>query len=167
MVAKELVGVTKLDEQVDILNLTTHELVGSLSLCMVLLNYLKMQDDYPMIAEVHQEDLCKPTLVIIPQAKEAERMIGMMNKNSPAFLYHMLLEADFPEEFVKKLIKESCQLSLVAEVSSCLWDGETRTLTTVANEKHEKVLKAFERAEWSSGTLKKNLKLSLSLPRRN
>jgi hypothetical protein len=119
MVAKELVGVTNLDKQVDIINPTTHELVGILSLCMVLLNYLKMQDGYPMIAEVHQEDLCKPTHVIIPQAKEAERMIGMMNKNLPAFLHYMLLEVDFPEEFVKKLIKESCKASLVAEISSC------------------------------------------------
>jgi hypothetical protein len=85
---------------------------------MVLLNYLKMQDGYPTIAEVHQEDLCKPTHVIIPQAKEAERMIGMMNKNLPAFLYHMLLEVDFPEEFVKKLVKESGKASLVADVSS-------------------------------------------------
>jgi hypothetical protein len=57
MVAKELVGVTDLDKQIDIIKPTTHELVGSLSLCMVLLNYLKMQDGYPMIAEVHQEDL--------------------------------------------------------------------------------------------------------------
>ncbi len=96
MVVKELVGVTKLDEQVDIFNPITHKTVGSLSLCMVLLNYLKMQDGYPMIVEVHQEDLCKLTHVIIPQVKEAERMIGMMKKNLPAFLHHMLLEVDFP-----------------------------------------------------------------------
>jgi hypothetical protein len=130
MVAKELVGVTNLDKQINIINPTTYELVGSLSLCMVFLNYLKMQDGYPMIAEVHQEDLCKPTHVIIPKAKEAERMIGMMNKNLPAFLYYMLLEVDFPEEFVKKLIKESCEASLMVEISLCNQDGKTRTLTT-------------------------------------
>ncbi len=44
MVAEELVGVTNLDKPNDIINPTTHESVGSLSLCMVLLNYLKMQD---------------------------------------------------------------------------------------------------------------------------
>jgi hypothetical protein len=113
MVAKVLVGVTKLDEQVDIFNTTTHELVGSLSLCMVLLNYLIMQDSYyPMIVEVHQEDICKPTHVNIPQAKEAERKNGMINKNFLAFLFHMFLEVDFPEEFAKKLIKELCKASL-------------------------------------------------------
>jgi hypothetical protein len=81
MVSKKLVGVTNLDEPVEIINPTSHESVGSLSLCMVLLNYLKMQDGYLMIAEVHQIDLCKPTHVIIPQAKEAERMIGMMTRS--------------------------------------------------------------------------------------
>jgi hypothetical protein len=75
MIAKELVRVTNLDEPVNIINPTTLELVGRLSLCMVLLNYLS----YPMIAELHQVDLCKSTHVIIPQAKEAERMIGKMN----------------------------------------------------------------------------------------
>jgi hypothetical protein len=52
-----------------------------------------MKDGYPMIAEVHQEDLCKPTHVIVPQTKKAERMIGMMNKNLLAFPYHMLLNS--------------------------------------------------------------------------
>ncbi len=68
---------------------------------MVLLYYLKMQDGHSMIAEVHQEDLCKPTHIIIPQVEEAERMVSMMNKNLAAFLYHMLLEMDFTEEVVK------------------------------------------------------------------
>jgi hypothetical protein len=69
-----------------------------------------------MIAEVHQEDLCKPTHVIIPQAAEAERMIEIINKNLPAFLYHMLLEADFPDEFAKKLIKEWCKMSFIMQI---------------------------------------------------
>jgi hypothetical protein len=103
MVAEELIGVTNLDELVDIINPVTYETVGSLSLCTILVNYLKMQDGHPMIAEVHQEDICTPTHVIIPQAEEAEKMIGMMNKNLPAFLHHMLLEAVFPKKFVNSL----------------------------------------------------------------
>jgi hypothetical protein len=128
-----------------------------------------MQDGYPMIAEVHQEELCKPSHVIISQANEAERMIGTLNKNLPPFLHYMLLEANFPEEFVKKLIKESCKASLVAEISSCKWDGKTRTLTTVADEKHEEGLKAFEgavRSRMNLGTSRKGPNLSLVLPQR-
>jgi hypothetical protein len=88
-------------------------------------------------------------------------MIGMMNKNLPALLHYMLLKADIPKDFVKKLIKESCKASLVVEISSCKWDCETRTLTTVANEKHEEGLKAFEGEAWFKdefGFLKKGPK---------
>jgi hypothetical protein len=168
MVAKMLVRVTNLDKPVNIINPTTHALVGSLSLRMVLLNYLKMRDGYPMIVEVHQQDLCKLIHDSIPHAKEAERMIEMMNKKLPAFLHHMLLKADFPEDFVKKLIKELCKASLVAEISSCKWDGETRILTTVANEKHEKGNKTFEGVAWFKdefGSSRKGPNLSLVSPK--
>ncbi len=81
MTSEELECITTLDKQVIIIHPATSEIVGSLSLCMVLLNYLKMQDGHPIIAEVHQEDYCKPAYVIIPQADEAELMIGMMHKS--------------------------------------------------------------------------------------
>ncbi len=72
----------------------------------------------------------------------------MMNKNLPAFLHHMLIEADFPEDFIKTLLRKSCEASLVAEISACKWEKTSRTLTTPADEKHEKKLKAFEGATW-------------------
>jgi hypothetical protein len=71
MVAEELVGVISLDEPIDIIHPTTYEIIGSMMLRTVLLNYPKMKDGYPMIMEVNQEDLCKPTHVIVPQTKEA------------------------------------------------------------------------------------------------
>jgi hypothetical protein len=135
MVAEELVGVVSLDEPIDIIHPLTYEIVGSLTLWTVLLNYLKMKDGYPMIAEVHQEDLCEPTHVIIPKTEEAERMIGMMNKNLPAFLYHMLLELDFTEDIVKSLLKKSCKASLVADILNCRWQSYVRTLTMLAEER--------------------------------
>jgi hypothetical protein len=105
-----------------------------------------MQDGYPMIIKVHQKDFCYLTHVIIPQAEEAERMIGVMNKNLPAFLHHMLLEAAFPKDFVKKLLKNLCERSLVSEVSSCKWDSKTRTITSIAEVKHKCELNTFEGA---------------------
>ncbi len=99
MTSEVLEGITALDEQVEIIHPSTSETVGSLSLRMILLNYLKMQDGHPIIAEVHQEDYCKPTYVIIPQAEDAEQMIGMMHKNLPAFLFHILTEAGFTDDY--------------------------------------------------------------------
>ena len=86
MVAEELVGVVNLDAPVIITHPESGKEIGQLSLRTALLNYLKMKDGHPMIAEVHQEDICKPTYIVVPQTEEAERMIGMMTKNIPAFL---------------------------------------------------------------------------------
>jgi hypothetical protein len=72
--------------------------------------------------------------VIVPQTKEAERMIGMMNKILPAFLYHMLLQLDFTENIVKSLLEKSCKASLVAGILNCKWQSDVRTLTMLAEE---------------------------------
>jgi hypothetical protein len=156
MVAEELIGVVNLDEPIAITHPENGKEIGQLSLRTALLNYLKMNDGHPMIAEVHQEDICKPTHVIVPQTEEAERMVGMMNKNLPAFLYHMLLEIDFTEEIIKKLLQKSCERSLVS-----------RTLTTPEEELKSKAVKALESAAWFKdefGILKKGPKQMQAIP---
>jgi hypothetical protein len=97
LVIEELSGIVSLDEPHEIHDPETDKTVGVMTLRMVLMNYLKMEDGYPMIAEAHQEDICKPTYIIVPQTEVAERMVGMMNKNLPAFLHHMLLGIDFTD----------------------------------------------------------------------
>ncbi len=167
MASKVLEGITALDEQVKIIHPSTSETLGSLSLHMLLLNYLKMQDRHPIIAEVHQEDYCKPTYMIIPQAEEAERMIGMMHKNLPASLFHILTEAGFTDDFIKQLLKRMCKASLVAEVPLCKRDSATRSLTTPADKRLEKAITAFEGAAWFKdkfGFLKKGSKPPARLP---
>ena len=62
---------------------------------MVFIYYLKMQDGHSMIAEASGGPH-KPTHIIIPQAEESEQMVGMMNKNLSASLFHMLMDLDFP-----------------------------------------------------------------------
>ncbi len=91
-------------------------------------------------------------------------MVGMMNKNLAAFLYHMLLEMDFTEEVIKLLIGRSCEASFVRAVPMCKWDSNTRTLTTPEDEIHKSEIRAFEVAAWFKdefGILKKGAK---SLP---
>jgi hypothetical protein len=74
-----------------------------------------MQDEHPMIVEVHQADISQPTYVIIPNTPKAKWLVGMMNKNLPALLWHMLLEQGLPEQFLKDLIKKSCEACMVAK----------------------------------------------------
>jgi hypothetical protein len=140
MTVDKLVRIIKLDKLVEIVHPTTFKMVGTLTMRMILLNYLKMQDSHPIIAEVHQEDICTPMHVIIPQAKEAERMVCMMHKNLPAFLHHMLLDIGFTNNFIKKFLKKTCKALLVGEIPLCKWDSDTCTLITPANKKYEKEL---------------------------
>jgi len=53
-----------------------------------------------------------------------------MNKQVAAFLYYFLLDASLPEVFIKVLLKETCNPTLVKEISDCDWDSDTQTLTT-------------------------------------
>jgi hypothetical protein len=71
-------------------------------------------------------------------------MVGMMNKNLPAFLWHMILEQSLPKNFINDLIKKSCRAYMVAKQSTCIWDATTRTLTTVSKAARETDTKAFE-----------------------
>jgi hypothetical protein len=157
-----------LDEQVGIVHPTTGKRVGSLILCYVLLSYLMMQDGPPMITEVHQEDISKPTHIVIPNTKDAKRMVGMMNKNLQAILHHVLLEHDCTGEFTKELLKCLCKASMLAEMHNCKWDATTRTLTTIEEEDRKKEIKAFEGAAWFKGEFglltKRGLNLSMVYP---
>ena len=106
MTEEELVGVIDLDYDSKIFHPTTGKEVGSYSLRYALINFVKMSDGRPAIAEAHQCGISKPTHLIIPTTPEAERMITMTNKNLPAYLYHTLIEHGLPEEFVEDLLSK-------------------------------------------------------------
>lgn len=148
MTAEDLTGVIDLDYAAAIHHPTTGKLVGNYSLRHVLLNFVKMEDGRPAIAEAHQSEIAKPTHIVIPNTPEAEKMIGMMNKNLPAYLFHTMMDYGLPEEFITDLLENSCEATLLAERHHCKWDSATRTLTTVDDATDAAKAKAFEGAAW-------------------
>ena len=72
----------------------------------------------------------------------------MMNKNLPAFLHHTLKEQSLPDDFVTNLLNNSCEASMLAEMSRCRWDDKTRTLTTAEEQSRVEKTKAFRSAAW-------------------
>ena len=106
MTAEDLVGVIDLDYESKIFHPKTGKEVGSYSIRYALMNFVKMSDVRPAIAEAHQSGISKPTHLIVPNTPEAERMITMMNKNLPTYLYHTLIEHGLPEEFVEDLLSK-------------------------------------------------------------
>jgi len=107
-----------------------------------------MSDGSPAIAEAHQSSISKPTHLVVPNTPEAERMINMMNKNLPAYLYHTLIEHGLPEDFVEELLEKSCEATMLAERHRCKWDTATKNLTTVEDSIQSEKAKAFEGAAW-------------------
>jgi hypothetical protein len=89
-----------------------------------------------------------PTHLVVPNTLEAERIIGMMNKNLPAFLSHMLQEQGLLDEFSKELLQRSCEATMLADMHQCRWDPATCTLTTEDERAHVEKTKAFEGAAW-------------------
>jgi hypothetical protein len=105
-----------------------------------------MQDENPILVEDHQADISQPTYVITPYTPKAERMVGMINKNLLAFLWHMLLEQVLLNNFIKDLIKKSCETLVDAKQSTCKWNSTTGALTMAEEAKREAETKAFKSA---------------------
>jgi hypothetical protein len=148
MTAEELVGVIDLDYAATVYHPTTGKEVGSYSLRYALMNFVKMSEGRPAIAEAHQSSISKPTHLVVPNTPEAERMINMMNNNLPAYLYHTLIEHRLPEDFVEELLEKSCEATMLAERHRCKWDTATKTLTTVEDSIQSEKANAFEGAAW-------------------
>jgi hypothetical protein len=148
MTAEDLVGVINLDYASEVRHPTSGKLVGRYSLRFALLNFVKMGDGRPAIAEAHQSNISKPTYLVVSNTPEAERMIGMMNKNLPAYLYHTMIDYGLPDYFVEDLLGNSCEATMLASRHHCKWDSATRTLTTDEDKVQAVKDMAFEGAAW-------------------
>jgi hypothetical protein len=124
MTPEELVGMINLDYPAPIMHPTTGQHVVSYTLRYVLLNFVKMSDGHPLIAEAHQSNISMATLLIIPNTPKAEQLVGKMNKNLPAFLLNVLKEQGLPDDFIDNLLKNSCEATMLAKMYQCKWDRD-------------------------------------------
>jgi len=86
-------------------------------------------------------------------------LVGMMNKNLPAFLLNMLKEQGLPEDFIDDLLRNLCEATMLAKMHECTWDPVTKTLTTEEEVSQVAKTKAFVGAAWFKdefGLLAKN-----------
>jgi hypothetical protein len=139
MLLEDIVGITNLNATASIFEEVSNKFLGYLSLCQVLLRYLRLSDGHQLIAEVHQSDeIVGPVQAVIPNTPEAKRMILMMNKNVPSYIGNVLRDQGMPETFLIELVRASCCRTQVSEVENCSWDSDNGTLTTHQEEAEEK-----------------------------
>jgi hypothetical protein len=148
MTAEELAGVIDLDRLTAIVHPTSGKVVARYSLLHILLNFIKMSNGCAGFAEAHQQDLSMPMHLVVPNTPEAEHLIGMMNKNLPAFLFHTLKEQGLPDKFINKLLQKLCEATMLANMHRCKGDAANRVLTTEDELAQAEKNKAFEGAAW-------------------
>ncbi len=60
----------------------------------------------------------------------------------------MTIIAALPTKFVMDLLKATCDVTLVAEITDCEWDPDTQTITTPHEKKGSEALQEMENATW-------------------
>ena len=141
-------GIWDLDAGVEIFSVTDPTtVVSTTSLRKVLYANITMEDGYPLIGELHQLSPLAVVEALVSNAPEAEVMVGQMQKNVAAYLWFYLLDQGMPEEFIRRLLDESCDPTLIRATKECTWDKATRVLTTPADEEEAQKAK-LEEAAW-------------------
>jgi hypothetical protein len=126
-------------------------ILGVYSLRAVLLEYFKLESGHHLIAEIHQEAgvPMAPVVVAVPATPEAETIVGMMNKQFPAYAYYALKDNGLKDNFLIPLLQNSCDNTLTAGIQDCSWDSDKGILTTKDDLSREKDQTDLESATWS------------------
>ncbi len=141
-------GISYLDAATQIICTVSGKPKGTLTLRQALLKYVKMSDGSTLIAEIHQSGPMGTVEVIVPNTAEAETMVLMMNRQLPAYLFHILQENEMDVPFIKALLKESCCPVLVGGINRCQWNEKERVISTPEQLEDDKRLAAIEKAAW-------------------
>ena len=129
MLLEDIVGITNLEVTAPIFDKKSHNLLGILSLCQVLLRYLQLSDGHQLITEVHQPNkIMGPVQAFIPNTPKAERTILMMNMNVPSYIENALKDQGMPESFLIDLVKNSCCPTQVPEIMNCHQKAARKTV---------------------------------------
>jgi len=153
MQEEKLIGVDQLDAKVPFYKISDPTVVlGELSLRDLLLKYMKLPDGKSAIAEVHQASPMTQAWVVFPNVRDAETMVARMNKNIAAYLYFVLQDEGIPEEFLKRLLKEACNVDIYEEGMTYTWDEENKTILSPKEVQGAEAAKAQQEEEaWYSG----------------
>jgi hypothetical protein len=140
VVSPEVQGIMDLDASADMLCPESGDVLGRLSLQETLMNYLKLKDGNPLVAELHQ---CGPqglVDMVIPNTSEAESRFEMLNKQPAGYLYHVLPLFGATENFEKTILRRLMDVGLAMEAPQCAYDADKQVLTTPRDAQQESIL---------------------------
>ena len=157
MTYNQVMGILNLDEDVPYFHPDDSvNPAGTMTLRTVMYSYLKMQDGFSLVAEIHQRGVMGAVEVVVPNTREAENMVNHMNKQIAVFLYHYLTNVSkLPVSFVQELLNKSVDPGLIHSIDKCKWDEKTWAVTTEKDLEDEKKGKRYDEATWYEDAVSK------------
>ena len=140
LISVQVKGITDLEASAEVTCPESGNVIGRLSLRQTLLKYLKLTDDNPMCAELHQHGPQGPVDMVIPNTSLAECGFEMFNKQLAGYLYHVLPKFGASELFIKSLFGRPMEAGLTVEAPLCMFDFYMHVLTTPCDKVQEGVL---------------------------
>ena len=140
LISVQVKGITDLEGLAEVTCPESGNVIGRLSLRQTLLKYLKLPDDNPTCAELHQRGPQGLVDMVIPNTLLAERGFEMFNKQPAGYLYHLLPKFGASELFIKSLLRRSMEAGLTTEAPLCTYDFNTHVLTTPRDKAQDGVL---------------------------
>ena len=105
-------------------------IVQSVSGKFCLISLFKLRDGSSVIGEVHQASPGEIVTIVHPNIPEAEQLMQNFAKHPAGFLKHFLASLGVDAQFVKSLMTEILDPSLIHDAEYCTWDEENRAITT-------------------------------------
>ena len=126
LVFVQVKSILNLDASAEVQCKDSGNVIGRLSLHQILLKYLKLPDDTPMCAELHQHRPQGLVDMIIPNTSAAKIRFEMFNKQPAGYLYYGASDL-----FIRSLLRCSMEVGLTTEALLCMYDSDTHILTTL------------------------------------
>ena len=83
-----------------------------------------------LFTEIHCEGPGNSIEIVYANTPEGEAKLEMINKQAVGYLWNVLKEAGASEDFVRRLLINTIDMTLVHEALKCEYDFETGSLTT-------------------------------------
>ena len=99
------------------------------------------------MAEVHQPGV-GGVMLVHPNIPEAKNLVIDFAKHPGGFLCHYLIRRGVDKGFVRTLMKQLLDPSLIHEAENCQWDPATCSITTPEELEEEEEGEQFAKQSW-------------------
>ena len=128
MTAREITGIINLDGMAILYDNAGGSKLISLRTCLY--QNVKLSPEESLFAEINCEGPGHLFEIVYANTPEGEAKLEMINNQVAGYLWNVLKEAGTSKDFVRRLLINTIDMTLVHEAPKCEYDFETGILTT-------------------------------------